>query len=251
MFNSRTALVFVVPLACAALIACGASVGEDARITGESEEGASVESDPSAASPAPKPSGAMVVTAPSSNDHNGGGAASENAPSPIAPADAGPDAAPVPPKPSYSCTAPAMSSAAPTNACSTSPRPNPGGDLRSGTYYLSQWWSSTKAICDDTVQRYVRRGTMVIEAIDGVTYMRWTISGTTIGSGTARLTSTGAASLTREELCGLSRGRSSALDYWTSETDIVLAEPGIYEERWTKIPRTIDIEPLPPIDIKR
>jgi hypothetical protein len=257
MFNPRTALVLVAPLVCAALVACRASVGEDVRVTGEAEPAmaSSDPSDPASPSPSPRPSDPTLVPTPASGGETGGGAASEEAPVPTASAadagDAATDApADVAPPPPYSCIAPAMSTYATAKSCSTpTAASTAGGVLQPGTYVLSTWWNSK--ICLER-NSYTRSGTMVIEVIDGVTYMRWRTGGTTTATGTASLTPIDGSttSLTRSELCGASRGLSYTVNYWTSATELVLARPGgETSEQWTKLSTKI-FDPREPIDIK-
>jgi hypothetical protein len=251
MFNPRTALVLVAPLVCAALVACEASVGEEVRITGESEP-AATSSDPAApAEPSQAHSDPTLVPTPSGPSEPTGGAASEHAP---AIADASVDAsvgattdagADVAPKPTFSCVAPTMWSNAPSTTCAQSSITTPGGTFAPGGYYLSAWWSSNKAMCTGTSDTVTRKGTMYIELIDGVTYMRWAMPGRVPPSGTARLTPTD-TKVERMELCGASlAGTSTTFDYAASSTQIVLKNAYV-EERWTRIPKVLD--PKYPID---
>jgi hypothetical protein len=244
MFNPRIALVSSAALVCAALVACQASVGEEVRITGESEP-AATSSDPSAPSQAAQPSQAhsdpvLVPTPPEPS----GGAASAQAP---ASADASVDAmsdagADVAPKPTYSCVAPTMWPNAPALACTPRDHTPVAGTFSPGGYYLSKWWTSTEWVCKDTT----RSGTMYIELIDGITYLRWNLPNRVPGHGTFRLTpDPEAATVVREELCSKIGPSAETLSYSASSTEIVLTN-GSIQETWTRIPKTLD--PKFPID---
>lgn len=236
MFNPRTAVVLVFSIACAALVACRASVGEDVRVTSEAEP-AGASSDPSEPSVATKdPMLAPAPTPAAAANEPGGGAASEDAPPASAP-DASADVAPALP---YTCGA-TMSSAAVDAPC-TQPvaLATPGGALTPGGYYLSAWYSAK--FCASSTATH--KGTMYLEVNDGVTYMRWNISGKVPPSGTQRLTTSG-SEVTRTELCGMNAGSASTWTYSTSTNEIVFKRD-TEEQKWTRIPKFS--EPKLPID---
>jgi hypothetical protein len=242
MFNVRKSIIVVLPFACAALVACRASVGEDVRVTGEAEPTVTA-GDPSEPSPpaslSDEPMLAPAPAEPASEPT--GGAASESAPA----VDAGPDA---PPAPSFSCHAQAMASEASASTCLPLPATSfTGGGFVAGTYYLTRW-ADQNGTCKSTTSTV--QGTMTIEDFGGRKYMRYTRKRDGYQSSGVYLLEAGddVTKITRVPVCtkGFLTPPTRTASYKASALQIVFEdEDG--QQTWTRPQRTELPTPQEPI----